>query len=208
MKALLLKDWYVLWKQTRFFFLYVLIFSMIPGVYYNLFAVCYASMLPYTAMAYDERSHWNQLSAMMPYSVRDLVLSRYVIGWISILGADMLSLLSPLVGVLLHLDKFFHLGSFSWSIVPLSVAASGTILAVMLPLMFRFGVERARLMVVFFIVLASAGCTVIGIAVTPSMGGELPQVFPLWKWILLLISIAANVVSIRISMNLYQRRAQ
>lgn len=208
MKALLLKDWYVLWKQTRFFFLYVLIFSMIPGVYYNLFAVCYASMLPYTAMAYDERSHWNQLSAMMPYSVRDLVLSRYVIGWCSVLGAGMLSLLSPLVGALLHLDKFLHLGNFSWNIVPLSVAASGMILAVMLPLMFRFGVERARLMVLFFIVLASAGCTAISIAVTPSMGGELPQLFPLWKWILLLISIAANVVSVRISMNLYQRRAQ
>ena len=44
-------------------------------------------MLPYTAMAYDERSKWNQLAAMMPYSDRDIVLSKYVFGWLFILAA-------------------------------------------------------------------------------------------------------------------------
>ena len=207
MKALLLKDWYVLWKQARFFFLYILIFSMVPGTFFNVFAMCYASMLPYTAMAYDERSHWNQLSAMMPYSVQDLVLSRYAIGWISILGAGVLSLLSPLVGALLHLDKLLRFGGFSWGITLLLVSMSGLILALTLPMMFRFGVERARLMMVLFIALMSAGCGVLGSIIVPSSTNT-PQMLSPWKWILPLLSIAANAVSIQISMNLYRHRAQ
>ena len=56
MQALILKDFYVMWKQTRIFLLVILVFSAIPGSFNAVFAVIYSAMLPYTAMAYDERS--------------------------------------------------------------------------------------------------------------------------------------------------------
>ena len=56
MQALILKDFYVMWKQTRVFLLVILVFSAIPGSFNAVFAVIYSAMLPYTAMAYDERS--------------------------------------------------------------------------------------------------------------------------------------------------------
>ena len=77
MSALLLKDYYVIFRQMKIFLLLILVFSCIPGTFYSTFAVVYASMLPYTALAYDERSKWDQLAAMMPYSARDVVLSKY-----------------------------------------------------------------------------------------------------------------------------------
>ena len=92
MQALILKDFYVMWKQTRIFLLVILVFSAIPGSFNAVFAVIYSAMLPYTAMAYDERSKWNQLAAMMPYSDRDIVLSKYAFGWLFILAATAASL--------------------------------------------------------------------------------------------------------------------
>ena len=76
MKALLLKDTYVIWKQMKIFLIIVLVFSAIPSSFNSAFAVIYAAMMPYTAMAYDERSTWDQMAAMMPYSPRDIVLDK------------------------------------------------------------------------------------------------------------------------------------
>ena len=84
MTALLLKDYYVIFRQMKIFLLLILVFSCIPGTFYSTFAVVYASMLPYTALAYDERSRWDQMAAMMPYSARDVVLSKYLFGWIAV----------------------------------------------------------------------------------------------------------------------------
>lgn len=39
MQALILKDFYVMWKQTRVFLLVILIFSAIPGSFNAVFAV-------------------------------------------------------------------------------------------------------------------------------------------------------------------------
>ena len=49
----------------------------------NLLAVIYGSMIPYSAMAYDQRSRWDTFARMLPYSgTKTAVLSRYVLGWI------------------------------------------------------------------------------------------------------------------------------
>ena len=87
MKALIIKDTYVIWRQMKYFLVLILLFSALPSGFNNAFAVIYTSMLPYTALAYDERSKWDQLAAMMPYSTRDAVRSKYVFGWLCIGGA-------------------------------------------------------------------------------------------------------------------------
>ena len=66
MKALLWKDICLLRRQLRLFIFAVLVFAAIPNGYIQLFAVAYASMLPYNTIALDEQSHWDQLAAMMP----------------------------------------------------------------------------------------------------------------------------------------------
>ena len=77
MKALLLKDWYVLRKQVWSYLLIVLVWGLIPSLTLNLLAVVYGAMIPYTAMAYDQRSRWDRFTRMLPYSDRTVVLSRY-----------------------------------------------------------------------------------------------------------------------------------
>ena len=80
MKGLLLKDWYTLIKQMKIMLVLMLVFACVPGYSMAAFAVVYAAMLPVTALAYDERSKWDELAAMLPYSVREIVGGKYVLG--------------------------------------------------------------------------------------------------------------------------------
>lgn len=149
MQALILKDFYVMWKQTRVFLLVILVFSAIPGSFNAVFAAIYSAMLPYTAMAYDERSKWNQLAAMMPYSDRDIVLSKYAFGWLFILAATAASLVLQAALSLVWPAA----GSASPAALLLALCVSVCVLALTLPLMFRFGTERGRLVMFLIIFL-------------------------------------------------------
>lgn len=154
MKALLMKDCYVLWKQMRIFILILLVFCLFNGSFGNLFVVIWASMMPYTAMAYDERSKWNQLAAMMPYSTRDIVLSKYALGWLLMVCALVLCLV---VQTLARIA-----GSGLDTVAPsgylLGLLAGILILNITLPLFFRFGVEKGR-MWMFLLIILVCGAT-------------------------------------------------
>ena len=92
MKALLYKDFLVLWKQMKFVIFMVAIFCMMPdtGLSLNAFFVAYSGLIvPVTLFAYDERAKWDSLAAMMPFSTRDMVLSRYVFSWLAIAYAGL-----------------------------------------------------------------------------------------------------------------------
>ena len=195
MRALLMKDCFVLWKQLRLYVVLMLIFTVFNGAFGNVFIVIWAAMLPYTAMAYDERSKWDQLAAMMPYSNRDLVLSRYILGWIAGAGACLLSLLlQEGFALILHQDVY-----------PDTLIASFFVclstLAITLPLIFRFGVERGRLIMflIIFLVCGSAGA-LSGIA--DSLSGTLPA--PVW--LIVPLSLVLTAVSIPLSLRWYALR--
>jgi len=156
MRALLMKDFYVLFKQMKLFFVMILFFSLIPNQNMASFAAVYAGMLPFSALAYDEQSKWDQLAVTMPYSRRDLVLSKYVLGYLAC-GASMLLCLG-ITGLCAALK--LPVGNTFAPGTALLMAAFGPIfVAVTLPLMFRFGVEQGRMITLLAMGLA-AGCMV------------------------------------------------
>ena len=193
MKALIQKDVYVLWKQMRIFLLVMLVIMVGNGSFGSVFVVLWCSMLPYTAMAYDERSHWNQLAAMMPYSKRDIVLSKYVLGWICIAASGVFCLaVQAAAGIV----------SGSAPSVPTLLASLclGIItLDITLPAVLRFGVERGRMifMVVIFGVAISIGILVDMVDELPSLPVPLVVLLPLG-------AAAGTALSIPLSMKLYR----
>ena len=193
MKALILKDFYVIWKQMRTFIVVILLLAMMNSAYYMVFLVVWCSMLPYTAMAYDERSHWNQLAAMMPYSKRDIVLSKYVLGWICMAASGVFCLaVQAAAGIV----------SGSAPSVPTLLASLcvGIIsLDITLPAVLRFGVERGRMifMVLIFGVMISIGVLVDMVDELPSLSVPLAVLLPLG-------AAAGTALSIPLSIKLYQ----
>ena len=197
MSALILKDYYVIFRQMRIFLLLVLVFSCIPGAFYSTFAVVYASMLPYTALAYDERSHWDQMAAMMPYSDRDLVLSKYVFGWLSTVAAAAATFVLQTVLAAVWPGA----EGPSVPVILLSVCVAVCILDITLPMMFRFGVEKARLamFLIIFLVCAGAGA----ISVIDQSGG--PD-FGFQMWAPPAVAVVMTAVSVPLSVRFYGRR--
>ena len=200
MKALILKDTYVIWRQMKYFLVLILLFSALPSGFNNAFAVIYTSMLPYTALAYDERSKWDQMASMMPYSSRDIVLCKYVFGWLCIGGAAVLSGLLQ-AALSLVIDRAFLPGTLA-----MSVRGALCILASSLPLMFRMGVEEGRLGMFLVIFLVCGGAGAIA-SIADDMSNGTPFAFqgPVLA-ILLFAAVVLNAISVPLSMRFYAKR--
>lgn len=205
MKALIQKDVYVLWKQMRIFLLVMLVIMVGNGSFGSVFVVIWCAMLPYTALAYDERCRWDQMAAMMPYSPRDLVLSKYVLGWLCAGAAGALVLAAQAVIRALHLP----LETGSPLTVLISFCASAGILAVTLPLMFRFSVERGRMAMFLAIFLVCGGAGALGAVLAPDSDPVSGNTAALLSMAAVLVPVAAaalTAVSIPLSLRFYTAR--
>lgn len=196
MKALILKDIYVLWKQMRVFMLVILLMAMVNNTFNAIFLVIWCSMLPYTAMAYDEQSHWDRLAAMMPYRKRDIVLSKYVLGWLCIGVISLFCLVMQTV-----------IGFWSGKTTTIPTLLVGIAVAILsldltLPMILRFGVERGRMIFLVFMFAAA-----IGVSVLVDGTNNLPTISTAAAGsILVAASVILTVISVMVSMKLYETR--
>lgn len=194
MRALLQKDLCVLWRQMKVFLLLVLVFSLTPSNFQEVFAVVYVAMIPYTIFAQDEASKWNDLASMLPYSTRDIVGSKYLLGGLSIVLSMVFSTLARCVWAL----------AASRPMEPGITLAAGCgavlIMDLSLPLLFRFGAEKGRMMMVLMVALVCGGAG--------ALSGFVEEGFHMGNGLLPLAAAAAaaTVVSIGVSARMWERR--
>ena len=183
MKALLLKDFYVLRKQMWVYAIIVLAWGVVPQAWLNLLAVVYGSIIPYSAMAYDQRSRWDKFTRMLPYSDQAAVMSRYVLGWIFILASAAIVMLSQ--GILSQLS----IPSAFFSALPLRILFVALCIG-----------EKARLVsaLTIFLVFASAG------ALSGLADAESTAPVMLALPVLAVLAIIATAVSIPLSLKIYR----
>lgn len=203
MKGLLLKDFFTLSKSLRMFLLLILVFACMPGYNMAIFAVVYASLLPVTALSYDERCKWDTLAAMSPYSPAEMVISKYLLGYIGILFSAALALtVHAVYGAFSSSPDGGYISSIAGG------AVSGLlIIALTMPAMYKFGVEKGR--IAFFVILAVTFGAVAGLSALADKG-ELTR-FSLQMGtgtgiVILLAVLLLNVLSILLSIRFYSRR--
>lgn len=202
MKALMLKDALVLKKQSLLFIILIFVFSVMPSETFSGFGIMYAVLLSVTAIAYDEAAKWDALAAMMPYSVKDIVLSKYLLSYIFIFLAVLLAFASKLIVALVSRTPFAP-GGIVLSHLP-SAAVALIIAAIDYPLVFRFGSEKGRYIYLFAtVIIAVFATSLLGGAADalPSFLGS--AVFPA---VLFAAGAVCNIISIPLSVKLYIRR--
>lgn len=154
MKGLLRKDFYTLTRQLKLYLVLVAVFACMPAYSMSAFAIVYAAMLPFTALAYDERAGWDVLAATMPLSRRQLVGSKYVLGLIACAAALLLSVAAE--GIWALVDASHSLREGVEGLV--TIAFLGPLMmSLTLPLMYRFGVEKGRLVFLGVVALFVVG---------------------------------------------------
>lgn len=193
MKALVMKDIYVLWRHMKIFVLVLVIMSATGNGFNNVFIVVWSAMLPYSAMAYDERSHWDQMAAVMPYTRRDIVMSKYVLGWLAMTASAVMSMIVQTAAS--------FTGGAGCDLPMLMISLLGGVISIdlILPMAFRFGVEKGRM--VFFICFFAIA--IVG-GVLAEIADQLNRIPVPAIALMPVLAIATTAVSIPLSMKLYR----
>lgn len=193
MKGLLLKDFLVITKQLKIFLIAIPVLALTGGASMSVFAVMLGAVLPMTAIAYDERSKWNELATMMPYSKKDLVINKYLLGYICMFGATILTILG---NILINLSGI-ELVDVSINVL-FAIICGLLFIAINTPIIFKFGSEKGRF--VFIIAMALIGAS--GPILKNIDSNILLKFLNISPIILLVIAIALNYISIVISIGI------
>ena len=203
MRGLIMKDMLTIAKQAKAFLILILFFAVIPSFSGSSFAMLYAAMMPISALAYDENCKWDQLAAMMPYSVRDIVLSKYLLGYICLL-AGALSAASLYVTAA---AKGTAVSGEDIAQIAVMACFALIFLAVNLPCMFRLGVEKGRLLfmamigVIVFFTMGFGDKIADGINKASAGGNLAPGAVAIAA-----LALAANMASVALSERAYKRK--
>jgi len=142
MKGLILKDLFNLRKQAKIYSAFIVCYLAISVLnqnsYYIGSLVCmFCAMLPITALAFDERCKWDKFALSLPISRKDLVLGKYLLGLItSVIGA----------AIVFIFNLFSQMSTVNNALFTLAILGCGIVLfSFILPLMYKFGVEKGRL---------------------------------------------------------------
>lgn len=208
MKGLLLKDVYMIEKYCKSFLLMIAVFIFIPFVIgENMFFVFYPSilcaMLPTSLIGYDEKSGWNRYCGALPYTKMQIVSGKYIIN--AVTGLAVIALTAIVQAIQINSKgafgaaEYFILLSFSLALFCFSSAVS-------LPLMFKFGVEKASLirLVLFGIFFGCCGAASAVFKNTLNVQWTLPLAVVLTG--LCIVSIVVYVISWYLSYIFYKNR--
>lgn len=198
MKGLLMKDLLNLKRQGG---IILLVLAM-----YGLFAfssgmsevlgsmICvFGAMLPVTALAYDERAKWDKYALTMPVTRRQMVISKYLLGLL-------LTAVALVINVAVQAIKS-PVDPWEILLMPLCLAGVGVaFLALLMPLLFRFGTEKARLLMLLMVAIPVAGVMLLANRNIP-LPDENMQIA-----LLLLIPLILLAVSIPLSIRIYEKK--
>ena len=199
MKSLLLKDFYVITKQLKIFLIIIPVIALTTGEAMSTFSILLGAVLPMTAIAYDERSKWNELAAMMPYSKFDRIFSKYLLGYLCMFGAALLVFIGQIIGKnnsIVVIDDDINVLLFA-------VMGGLIFIAINTPILFKFGSEKGRF--VFIITMALVGAS--GPILQKVDSRIIIKIFNLSPVILLAFVVILNVMSLMISMNIKKDKA-
>ena len=198
MKALLWKDFCLLRRQLKLYIIAVFIMAFVPNLYLSFFAVVYGALIPYNTIALDEQSGWDGLAAMMPYSPRALALSKYATGWIFCGCCALLALIAG------QLEKSVSISAAQPEGVLLAVCLGAVLIAISLPVLFRFGVAKGRMVTTLLVVLCCGGAGALSAIVQDTSATAFLAHAPLW--IAPVVAVAANVGSVAVSQRVLERK--
>lgn len=202
MKGLLLKDLLVLRRYLKTLVTIGVIyiaFGIIgdsPGFMAN-FLMIICAVVPITSLSYDEFARWDRFGASLPVSRREMVGAKYLLG-------ILLCLTAAVATVLLSAGMAY----FGKTPLTEPLMTTGTLLAIalialsiLLPIVYRFGVEHSRMFMAALFALPVAVILALG-----RLGVRIPfteRDFVLLGWALPFITVAALALSYRISCQIY-----
>ncbi|WP_296557829.1 ABC-2 transporter permease [uncultured Acetobacterium sp.] len=204
MKGLILKDLLNLKSTFKMLGVMMLFFavvfipqgnSFIFGIIILMFA-----MMVVTTISYDDLAKWDAYALTMPVTRKEMVLSKYlVMAILNTLGA-VLSLIVGAVGSVIMGQSFdLEILAIIGAIYLIALIFG----SVIIPLIYKFGTEKARLMLILCALLPTAL-----MLLAEQFNVPLPTTGNPWIYLILLIgfSVTGVILSYLISLKIYSQK--
>ena len=208
MLGLIIKDALMLKKQYYLFILFFAVYLVIGilnpdfnSALTTLMVIVFAA-LPITALTYDDVCKWNKYAIALPLTRNQIVGAKYLFGGLSLVfGLVIATIFNLVLGIFRPVDV---LGS----VLSLGVAAimSLLVLAINMPLNFRFGGERSRIIMIL--------CCILPFCIMMAVLDEIPGILTFISTHAavicigaLLLVVAAVAGSFYLSCRIYDRKA-
>jgi len=206
MKGLLLKDWYMTKKYCRAYLLIAIVFLAVSfasddNMFFVFYPCLLCGMIPVNLLAYDERSRWVQYSLTLPYTKKQLVSSKYLIG---LLAQSAILLITGITqGIELGISNAFHADDFLVLMLLMLILAT-LASSICLPFVFKLGVEKGRTAYYVMVGLVCGGSVVASKLFRGGMQTAIQPNLPLL--LLALAGIGIYILSWHLSIVFYQKR--
>lgn len=193
MKGILYKDLMTIRKTVWIYVALVVLLAGFGSEFQLMFAMVYSLMLPVNILAYDERSHFERLQSAMPVSGLACVADKYLIGYVSIAFAIVVAMVRSALFPGYAVPVWLMLASTAMALLAVSIV---------LPIMFRLGTEKGRMVYLLAIGVQMAAYFVLADATEGMSAGALTAF-----WLAVLAASAAfSAGSVCVSNALYMRR--
>ncbi len=220
MKGLLIKDSYLVFKQSKLLVIIAFVLMIINAVAVffgeeNMIGIFiiqnFAASLGLASITNDETYKWNIYCDTLPVSRKKVVVEKYLFGFLCIFSMWFISVLVTEISKLLS-DSYNNSAASVIDDIGFDVmilAFTMLMPTIIFPLIFKFGIVKARL--VFFIAIGCYGAFVgIGTSIFDSEG-ENPSAFASENFIVIAIAVLAAAalvytVSMLISVKIYENK--
>lgn len=207
MKALLLKDFYQAKAYGKALIGLTLLFAVLgvaepDNMFIGLYPAILCGIFPVTLLSYDERTKWDQFSATMPFTRKQIVSAKYAFQLIMLLVIELLNVSLRSV-VALSRGSFYPEEILLYALMLLIAGIPAS--ALVMPLFFKLGVEKGRLF--YYIVIGIICALTMGLSNSAILNTQAEMQLH-WSWVLpaLLICGAVLAVSWWLSVRFYEKR--
>lgn len=200
MKGLIFKDFVNIKSQLKMYIIFVagfFVLGMVSGATEVLSALMpmLAVLIPITAVAYDDLSGWNGFALSMPVSRADLVTARY-------LFTEMIMVVMAVITCTEYIAVSRNIGEAVMTTV-LLYAVSNLMFAVIMPIILKFGVQKAR--AIFMVIAAGAAALIVWLSGDRASAiGDAVLSVKLNDAVIFAIALAGSLLLVFISMKLSQ----
>ena len=213
MKGLLLKDWYQVKGNMKTMYLTVALVLAVWALSTSssyVFPVSYAAIflgiLPVSLLTYDQSSGWVEYGRTLPVSKKVLVAEKYLVGLLCVAAVIVID---GLFVAVLSLRGGVAIDSAALFVIANSVSTILLMNSISLPLMYRFGAEKARMIYILFFAgfgVLLGGFGVLMDEVETNSAAEWLRHIPAWLAAAFLVAaVLLYAVSWRVSVAWYGR---
>lgn len=166
MLGLIIKDILNLSSNKRIFVTLLIMFTFIGFMgkglpnYLSIYLPILCLMLAISTFSYDEYSKWDRYVLALPLTRKDIVRSRYIFSLVLLALSLVFNIIFNLLIIIIYKQPLLFTSILIQPLMTIMIV--GVIIAITFPLIYKFGAEKGRLVMIFFSIVIGAGGALLG----------------------------------------------